>query len=153
MISDAFIEAVAAIVLQTAIRRFMAIRKVQRLCEYKSALPQTKGQGATDNSSPRQTPSPQTENAGKHGVSPDKQENMTEEAKQVKPQEPHQQEKGHHRGHKVGVGHLPGAAMSCFAALFDFLDYNWLKFIRHDKIPLYSRSLARYSGSWPVLPD
>lgn len=31
MISDAFIEAVAAIVLQTAIRRFLAIRKVQRI--------------------------------------------------------------------------------------------------------------------------
>lgn len=31
LVSDAFIEAVAAIVLQTALRRFLAIRKVQRL--------------------------------------------------------------------------------------------------------------------------
>ena len=31
MISDAFIEAVAAIVLQTAIRRFLAIRRTQAL--------------------------------------------------------------------------------------------------------------------------
>jgi hypothetical protein len=38
-------------------------------------------------------------------------------------EQPHQQEEGHHRGHEVGIGDLPGAAMVAAADhLLDLLD-------------------------------
>ena len=37
--------------------------------------------------------------------------------------QPHQQEEGHHRGHEVGIGDFPGAAvMAAMPALLDALD-------------------------------
>lgn len=57
LISDAFIEAVAAIVLQTAIRRFLAIRSTQKLRSQRSSTEQNAGQ--VDRSiQQRKTPSP-----------------------------------------------------------------------------------------------
>jgi len=36
--------------------------------------------------------------------------------------QPHDQEEGHHRGHEVGIGDLPGTAVGCMRRLLDALD-------------------------------
>ena len=41
-------------------------------------------------------------------------------------QQPHQQEEGHHRGHEVGIGDFPGAAMGPAATFLDPFDDNRL---------------------------
>ena len=62
MISDAFIEAVAAIVLQTAIRRFMAIRKVRRLRRGETGRAQSRRQSTPEREPSRKTASPTATN-------------------------------------------------------------------------------------------
>jgi len=42
------------------------------------------------------------------------------------PEQPQEQEEGHHGGHEVGIGHLPGAAVVAPAALDHLLDDNGL---------------------------
>ena len=61
--------------------------------------------------------------------------------------QPHQQEEGHHRGHEVGIGDFPGAAvMAAMPALLDALDNDRVVagHVAHSRLPVRGpRSFCR----------